>query len=355
MPVLAPERSDYLFTDPSEQAVSRADNRFSRHHFFRATALGDEGLREQGFDLVVSAGRPPAQAVFDALAPGGLALVIAPTPDRLTGLLFDHRPENAPEAADAPFRALGFEVEVVSDAGVAKGAPRQSLLIARRPLADAPMAMSTAQAEARRRVLLVSAAEQGGPFVIQLAAALQAAGQTVTIRAIEPADVTEDGFAALVTSEPEADEFVHLAGWAAQSAGLDGQDMRCLSAILLGRAIEAQSIAAPEQNYAPTLTLVTRGALAGPGGTGPLDPFQAPLAGLGRVIANEQASLGCRLIDVHAAVDDVGAAQGLADALIGRDDETEVLLLDGRRYVNRVRSSSAADANAPVLQAELPF
>ncbi len=135
---------------------------------------------------------------------------------------------------------------------------------------------------------------------------------------------------------------------------LDRQDMRCLSAIALSRAIELRPLEDTADATRPTLTIVTRGAFATPGGAAPLDPFQATIAGTARVIANEQVAVGVRLIDVHATPDDTVAATVLAEALLSRDEETETLLVDGRRYVHRVRASSIAEQTRIASFAEKP-
>ncbi len=344
LPVLPPERSDYLFADPSEQALARAKTRFAGHYFLRTAKQDDPSFTETGFDLAIAActtDAAPLQALFDRLAPGGLALLLQPQPSRFADLIF---PLAATDDTAKTLRAAGFEdVAHVVSGGVAQ----QGLWIARRPSAGGYLEVAPKSTEPKRRVLLTDPALAEGPFVQALAAALSAAGDEVTVAKLRPDAISEDGLKALVADHADADEFIHLAGWGATPAGpaevLAHQDLRCLSTILLARAIETYPIEHPEAAFAPTVTLVTRGALAGPGGAGPLDPFQAPLAGLGRVIANEQASLGCRLIDVHAETHDTDAAKDLAAALLAQDDETEVLLFDGRRYLNRARISSAAE------------
>ena len=59
LPMLPAERADYLFTDPSEAAVGRAERRFAAHRFVRcATLEANLALEEQGqplgyFDMVL--------------------------------------------------------------------------------------------------------------------------------------------------------------------------------------------------------------------------------------------------------------------------------------------------------------
>ncbi|WP_167858463.1 type I polyketide synthase [Methylobacterium nonmethylotrophicum] len=341
LPVLPPERSDYLFLDAAEQTVGRAQSRFSGHHFFRADtkALGD--LPRGAADIVVVNGAFDARDLSGALAPGGLAFVVAPGQGLMETLLFPEAEALDAEAALAGLGLAGFET------GTPLGAePGPFLVLARRPASDAvPDTAGAVAGGGAARLLLVGEAEAGSAFVARAAAALAAAGQAVRTRTLTAADLNDEAMAALVAEESDVGEVVHLAGWAAtpeEAADiLAGQDLRCLSTILLARAIEARAVEVAD--YAPVLTLVTRHASAGPDAREAVDPFQAPLRGLGRVIANEQPSLGVRLIDVHAAADDGQAGEDIAAALLRRDAETETLLRDGLRFVSRARLSSGAE------------
>jgi phthiocerol/phenolphthiocerol synthesis type-I polyketide synthase C len=351
LPVLSPERSDYLFTDASEQAVTRAANRFGAHHFLRTAVAAVDQPLESGFDIVVSAGSPSAADLNAALVPGGLAIVVEAGRDSVTDLLFGSHD------AAADLEAAGFEAAVDLTADIQTSGSRR-VLVSKKPVADAAVAATDA-APAARRVLVVSAAEAETGLVAGLRDALAFAGQDVPVRAITAADLDDAGMAAFVAAEPDADEFIHLAGFAnampSAETVLNGQDMRVLTAILLARAIEQRPLPEEGQLRAQSLTLVTRGGFAGPGGTGPLDPFQAPLAGIGRVMPNEHGTVACRVIDVHAAVDDGLAGADLAQAILTVDDEAETLLIDGQRYVSRVRQSSIAEqtriaASAPAAK-----
>lgn len=340
LPVLSPERSDYLFTDPSEQAVTRAANRFGGHHFLRTAVAAPGAVPEHGFDIVVTAGSASAADLAAALVPGGLALVLEAGRDAVSDLLFG---DDAAPAVD--LQAVGFEAvhDVAADIGPADA---RRILVARRPLAEGAAAPAT-DAPRQRRVLVVSAAEAETGLVAGLRDALAASGQDVSVRTIAPSDLDDAGMAAFVAAEPEADEFIHLAGFAASlpvaETVLAGQDMRVLTAVLLARAIEQRPLPAEGQLRPQSLTLVSRGGFAAPGGAGPIDPFQAPLAGIGRVMPNEHGTVACRVIDVHAAADDAAAGNDLARAILTVDDEAETLLLDGQRYVSRLRQSSIAE------------
>ncbi|MCX4246642.1 type I polyketide synthase [Paraliomyxa miuraensis] len=89
----------------------------------------------------------------------------------------------------------------------------------------------------------------------------------------------------------------------------------------------------------PRLWLVTRGAQAI--AEGPVDPGQAPLVGLGRVIALEHAELRCSLVDLPLVdavepADDDAAMESLVAELLADDAEQEIALRHGARYVARL-------------------
>lgn len=346
--VLPPERSDYLFTDVSEQATIRAGNRFADYHFLRTLACDMEALEETGFDIVVTTAPVGEDILNRILVPGGLVLAVEAQADRTARLLLPlvgHR--TAAEACSALTNA-GFENAIeVSDRAVAGQAlPSHAVIMARKPMSFHEIAKLGEPNLAGERILVLGPAEADCRFVDTLQQCLSTAGQTVRVEVLDHDAINDEAIAALVARYPDAVEFIHMAGWADMASDLatvlKRQDMRCLSAIQLARAIELRPMD-DAVTSSPTLTVVTRGAFAAPGGTSPLDPFQATTAGITRVIANEQTAVGCRLIDVHATGDDRGAAVVLADALLARDDETETLLIDGRRYVHRVRESSIAE------------
>lgn len=343
LPVLPPARSDYLFTDPSEQAVTRAGNRFAAFHFLRGKVASPETLEESGFDLAIVSGEASADALADLLAPGGVAIMVLPQPCRFASLLDLGRTLTAPPAIAAALADAGLEAgELLAEAPDVPYA----VLLARRPAKPAAAAPAPEPAAPGHRALVIGPAERDCPLIVALAEALRASGSSVSVHALEP-EVTDERIAALVAAEPQVVEFVHLAGFAERADDAAGilarQDMRCLTAIQLARAIELRPADDASPAVPATLTVVTRGAFATPAGAAPLDPFQATIAGVTRVIANEQIAVGCRLIDLHAEPDDGVAGETLAQALLARDDETESLLVDGRRYVHRTRESSIAE------------
>ncbi len=94
-----------------------------------------------------------------------------------------------------------------------------------------------------------------------------------------------------------------------------------------------------ETPTAPRFYLITRNAQPIGSGCVSLSVAQSPLIGLGRVIGNEHPEYRCKMIDLGvgagaAAIDD------LLDEIRCSDDEDEVALRGGQRYVPRLVRSS---------------
>jgi acyl transferase domain-containing protein/acyl carrier protein len=82
------------------------------------------------------------------------------------------------------------------------------------------------------------------------------------------------------------------------------------------------------------LFLVTRGAQSVGDKPMSVAVTQSPALGLGRVIANEYSRLRCKMIDLAPSDEDAGIA-ALFDELTAQDDEDEIALRGGQRYVHR--------------------
>jgi phthiocerol/phenolphthiocerol synthesis type-I polyketide synthase C len=135
--------------------------------------------------------------------------------------------------------------------------------------------------------------------------------------------------------------FVYMPGLAAKgetaAAVLAAQDWRCLALLAAIRALD-------DSKPPPAFRLVTRGALGGAGG---VDPLQAPLAGLGRVLQNERPELRCRVLDLPAIAEfDDGLAEALAAEALWDGDEVEVALDAASRWAQRLRPAPAARTTA---------
>ncbi len=102
----------------------------------------------------------------------------------------------------------------------------------------------------------------------------------------------------------------------------------------------AQAIAHREWKKTPALWLITQGAQQ-LGDSSALNPAQAPLWGLGRVIAQELPSLWGGLVDLDPADSAEMAAALLGEAIQNDDGETQIAFRQSQRYVARLVASSA--------------
>ncbi len=124
--------------------------------------------------------------------------------------------------------------------------------------------------------------------------------------------------------------------------GLDrAQDRGSRAAVLLVQALLRRGGAAPR------LWLVTRGAQAVRAGESP-DPAQAPLWGVGRVIANEYPSVWGGLIDLAPEDSDAEAAAQLAGALADPAGADQIAFRDARRYAARLARAEWGQTTQPL-------
>ncbi len=365
LPILTSARAEYVLAHRSETVLDRAKQRFSAHHGF-GTALFDldaespvDDLPSDGFDLVLMAAHLPAgpSALLDRvatlLAPGGWLVAVEPTGGRLEALLpggsEDHRSLHlvSDEADDIDpqtvLREAGFDsVARLSGAAGLPAAPRSVLLAQRASTPAMPLERGSAVVSSWLLLSGADALEAG--FAKDVASRLRSRGHSVQVLTL--GSLAGAAFATAADMEPAraigAQNIVHLAGLAPvrPSDMLEQQDLRCLSTLSLVQAIKSA-----EDVYKPRLHLVTRGAFAGPGLVGPLDPGQAPLWGLGRVLSNEHPDLAPHLIDLCADLD-ADAAALLTDELLRSDEEMEVRIGAGQRFVNRMQPMTVAQLSA---------
>ncbi|MGD0023031.1 MAG: SDR family NAD(P)-dependent oxidoreductase, partial [Xanthobacteraceae bacterium] len=395
LPILPADRTDYLFTDVSPFFLGRAQQRFGSYGFMRFATLdierdpqSQDNLAE-GFDLVVAGDVLHATAdlkrtlrhVHQLLAPDGRLLLLEKHRERMSDLVFgllkgwwlftdtDLR-ANSPLLSAGEWqrvlREIGFQDPVVlsdadalADGGKTAGPQHSLLLAARRATPSSTLPSEGQQPAARTWLFMMDEAGSGAIFGDAAVAQLIAAGERVlTARTGEGFEILgrdcfrydptqPDDIAELIhaiTVEGVAlDEIVHLAGIApivaaAPSALSAAQDVRCLSVL---HFVQARSRASMLR--APRLWLVTANLHALPDGRGALEPAQAPLWGLGRVLVNEHPELRCRLVDLSIALDDPAAPALLTSELSAADEEDEVVRAPGARYVNRYRRTTLAE------------
>jgi malonyl CoA-acyl carrier protein transacylase len=125
--------------------------------------------------------------------------------------------------------------------------------------------------------------------------------------------------------------------------GTDDQFTRCGSALLL-----VQSLASCKWERAPRLWFFTRGAQPVKTNSD-LDPAQAPLLGLARVIALEHPELRCSCIDLDP-VSRGSEIEEIFEELWEPDDEDQIAYQQSERYVARLTPLSATATTADRLQ-----
>jgi myxalamid-type polyketide synthase MxaE and MxaD len=123
----------------------------------------------------------------------------------------------------------------------------------------------------------------------------------------------------------------------------------CRSALVL-----VQALARRHWRAAPRLWLVTRGAQPA-GAPGPLSLGQAPLWGMGRVIAEEQADLWGGVVDLDPLASSEDAAASLLEVLDDRGPDDQLALRRGQRYVPRMTGLERSPARPVRWRADATY
>lgn len=366
--LLPPWIADYVFSDKSQANLDRAKQRFGAQAGFR-TALFDnhvqpvpDGFATESFDLIVAGeALDPAQSealghARSLLTPGGWLLLAGRPDGRLSTLL------SAATAAQPSGLHVVADLDEANDpivslqrAGFDCVSPiaAKTLLLAQRA-AEPAAGHAAPDAAPRSWMVLAGATDQA--FATHVAEGLRRRGQSVRITTLGDTGVpfaTPEDLAPV--RDAGADAIAHVAGLSNDRPHepMALQDLRCLSTLSLVQAIKTA-----QTGYKPQLHLVTHGAFAGPASAGPIDPAQAPLWGLGRVLSNEHPDLAPHLIDLHAELNEA-AATALVDELLRSDAEMEVLLTGGQRLVNRMQLTTltqlATEVAARTGAAPVPF
>jgi acyl transferase domain-containing protein len=348
LPVLRPERFDYLYTDVSDRFFADVQKRIQDFPSVSCQTLdlesdpASQDLNPGSFDLILVANgfgtfewAPESLTkVRGLLAPGGLLLLTEAirTPPWLTFLMSILRPsgsEAVPAIRRRQLEAAGFaEVRALKDAEL--GAV----------LALAPPAAAIPNAEPmgafRRWLLLIDEIGCGEALMMQLR---RRGHECKAIRKAEWArnpDAVRRAWTEFAAGSG-AKGIVHL--WSLDipeaetldaDSLMDAQPSGCLGVLELVQAMTATQVA-----EMPLLWLVTRGAQPAGDGVQPIAMGQTPLIGLGRVIRTEHPDLPCRSVDLdpaHAICD----IDGLLAELFANEQEDEVALRGKARYVQRV-------------------
>lgn len=385
LPVLSPDKTQYLFTDISRRFTESAAMRFAEFPFVRYALLdisqdpSEQGFETGGVDVVLAANvlhattdlRQTLKNVRNLLAAGGVLLLVEGTAKtRWIDLVFGLTEgwwafRDSDLRADYPLlsstewvqllEASGFETaSVIPNTDVDRGSLfAQSVIVARAARSE----KSTATTDAAKKWLLVP--DQNGVSE-RLAADFVKAGHACVVapfvsrpvpngngsaQSVDPfVDIRHLFNEAIEQGTPFSDVVylgaldVEVPDQAPLSYLMDSVEQTCRGALVL-----AQTLVLSDQVQAPRLTFVTRGTLAGNGLPGsPLCLAQTPLSGMGRVIRREHPELGYRQVDLDPG-EDATLAEFLVDEL-SSSAEDQVAWRGGVRYVPRLQEYAAGHA-----------
>ncbi len=169
------------------------------------------------------------------------------------------------------------------------------------------------------------------------------------LRVDQPEDIRRLFAAALALEQPRCRGIVYL--WSLDVALPEettvaslqtAQTLGCGSVLQL-----VQELARTESRNLPRLWLVTRGTQAAGAEPSPLAVAQAPLWGLGRVIAQEHPTLWGGLVDLEPRASLRDAAAQLREEISSPDGEDQLAFRQGRRHVARLVRQRQADMPEP--------
>jgi acyl transferase domain-containing protein/acyl carrier protein len=170
----------------------------------------------------------------------------------------------------------------------------------------------------------------------------------VCVRPDHPEDISRLFESAMESDQPPCRGIVHL--WSldsslpedASAAAVEAaQTLGCVNALLI-----AQEMARVQWHEPPRLWLITRGARAAGEDSVPVEVTQAPIWGLGRVIAQEHPAFWGGLVDLEPKSYPGDCARQLWDEISGSDGENQLAFRSGQRRVARLarrRVSSGRD------------
>ncbi|MCG3153918.1 MAG: hypothetical protein DKINENOH_00508 [bacterium] len=385
LPILPAERTEYVFTDIGQLFTARAAQKFRDHSFVRYQVLDigadplAQNLPGHHFDLIVAANvlhatsdlRMTLANVQKLLAPGGLLVLLeGSVPQRFGDLTVgltegwwsysdkDLRPDYALLSEEkwlALLKAMSFTEAVAIPAGADRiGVLRtQAVILARGPLAVSGKNGSAGKAKREKGSWIILADDSG--VAEQLAQRLHGEEQTpILVHAGDrfaahsaqqfslnpgaPEDFERLLREALTPDLPPCRGIVHL--WALDAppfatitpAKLAAAQFKTIS----GALHIVQALAAVAAAKSAGLWLVTRRAQPVEPDPGELAAPQAPLWGLGKVIAMEHPELRCTLVDLDAG----DGAPELQREIMTQDSEDQIALRRGVRYVPRLVASA---------------
>lgn len=286
--------------------------------------------------------------IRDVLAPGGILLLSEPAPARWSELALHGREAldgrttaTAPDAVIATLEDDGFRDIHVAQAGYG------SIFLADAPLAPAMRqtseramidAASTgwlvvfdpASEEAACAKAVCEALQDAGAIAIEAhARTLDASGGDVLMLDPDDEEQWTETYEAIVATGIDLRGVVLVGG--ASSDARPGW-----STLLAARAMSKVAF-----DPTPRLHIVTMNASSFRS-TGQMNLVQAPLWGVGRVIANEVPKSRTRMIDLLGSVEErVALAPVLASSLLEREPESEIVIGSEGAFVPRLRVAEA--------------
>ena len=172
------------------------------------------------------------------------------------------------------------------------------------------------------------------------------------LRPDQPEDVSRLFESAMESDQPPCRGIVHL--WSldnslpedASAASMEAaQTLGCVNALLV-----AQAMARVQWRETPRLWLITRGAQAAGEDSQPVEVAQAPIWGLGRVIAQEHPAFWGGLVDLDPKSYPGDDAHQLLQEISGSDGENQLGFRNGQRRVARLARSRESSVRQTPLR-----
>jgi acyl transferase domain-containing protein len=365
LPLLPPERTDYVFSDISAAFFPQARARFAEYDFLTYRTLDleaeptDQGLAEASFDLVIASNVLHATAdlaatvrrLYRLLAPDGQLMAVESHHTASLAAIFGlldgfwaftdthlrtDSPLLPPEKWRSLLRSCGFDdVRITGDE--AEGlAATCSLVLGRRPSTPgdtaSPQIVPADDVPARWWVV---AEDPEGGLARALAAGLRAHGHLVELRAPKP----EPDPVSAPPSNGYPVRAVFLLdhrGESAPAAATEQAMHRITACTNLAAACAATRAAGR-----PDLWLVTRPSGALPAPEAPAHPEDAAVWGAARCLANEHPGLTVRRVSLDRTGSSEHLAERLLRELLAPTSEDEVVLTEHGRFVARFTTCPA--------------
>ena len=384
-------RTEYVFTDVTQLFVTHAEQKFRQYPFMQYQLLDIEkdpiaqGFEPHSFDIVLASDvlhatrdlRQTLSNIQRLLASEGLLVFLEVTrPSRLATLVFGllkgwWRFTDVDVRGSDPCISEGAWRHVLRDAGfidvagvtdthdaneavhsvmLARGPvvepARQNGEVASRSMQVAGAWLIFADSKGVGQQLAGRLTEHGAtPILVSAGASYQRLEATrFQVRPGQLHDM-QQLLEEVLASQAPLQGVIHL--WS-----LDAPETLTSSALESAQVLGpvnvlhlVQVLATMNGNASPPLWLVTSGTqVAGESATS-VSIAQAPLWGLGRVIANEHPQLRCKLIDLSSA-SSPKEMRALFQELWADDQEDETVLRGEARYVHRLKRGPLLDVEA---------